>query len=90
MTTTSTFPATHSRRAATSLVAGPFLGLFLIFLNFSPIMVNLIGSIVFALLIPYVAAGRTLLYFDLEAREAEAPATPRRRWLPWPRPAETS
>jgi hypothetical protein len=72
-----------------SLVAGPFLGLFLIFLNFSPITVNLIGSIVFALLIPYVAAGRTLLYFDLEAREEEAPAA-RRRWLPRPRPAETS
>ncbi len=71
-----------------SIVAGPVLGFFLIFANFSPIMVNLIGSVVFALLIPYVAIGRTLLYFDLGASEAEAAGAPRRRrWLPRPRPA---
>ena len=52
-------------------VAGPVLGFFLIFANLSPILVNLIGSIVYALLIPYIALGRTLLYFDLGAREAE-------------------
>ena len=56
--------------ALIGVVTGPVLGFFLIFLNFSPILVNLIGSVVFALLIPYVAIGRTLLYFDLGAREA--------------------
>jgi len=72
------------------LAAGPVLGIFLIFLNFSPVTVNLIGSVVFALLIPYVAAGRTLLYFDLEAREPESASTLRRlrRWFPRGRPAE--
>jgi hypothetical protein len=73
------------------LAAGPVLGIFLIFLDLSPITVNLIGSIVFALLIPYVAAGRTLLYFDLGARESEAPERAGRgRRLPRARPAESA
>jgi hypothetical protein len=71
------------------VAAGPLLGFALIFLNWSPVLVNLVGSIVFALLIPYVAIGRTLLYFDLTAREAEAPAAGRwRRWVGRTRPAE--
>ena len=65
------------------------LGIILIFLSFSPTLVNLIGSVVYGLLIPYVAIGRTLLYFDLEAREAKVPEGRWRRWLPRrPRPAE--
>jgi hypothetical protein len=68
-----------------AVVAGPILGIFLIFLNFSPVLVNLIGSVVYGLLIPYVAIGRTLLYFDLEAREGE-PAREGRRRLRFPRP----
>jgi len=74
-----------------ALVAGPVLGFFLIFLNFSPIVVNLIGSVVYGLLIPYVAIGRTLLYFDLQAREGEA-GSERRRRLPFrrPRPATST
>jgi hypothetical protein len=69
--------------ALIGLVTGPFLGFLLIFLNLSPIMVNAIGSLVFALLIPYVALGRTLLYLDLCSRDAEAPAPGRwRRLLP--------
>jgi hypothetical protein len=65
------------------LVTGPLLGFLLIFLNWSPIMVNAVGSLVFALLIPFVALGRTLLYLDLCSREAEAPAPGRwRRLLP--------
>jgi hypothetical protein len=60
-----------------AVAVGPVFGFALIFLNFSPVFVNLIGSIVFALLIPYVAIGRTLLYFDLTAREAKAPAAGR-------------
>jgi hypothetical protein len=70
-----------------AIIAGPILGFFLIFLNFSPILVNLIGSVVYGLLLPYVAIGRTLLYFDLEAREAEAEPTPKRRFRLRPRPA---
>ncbi|HEY7266889.1 MAG TPA: hypothetical protein VH501_04280 [Solirubrobacterales bacterium] len=65
-----------------AVAAGPLLGFVLIFLNWSPVLVNLVGSIVFALLIPYVAIGRTLLYFDLTSREAEAEPRARRRWLP--------
>ncbi len=73
------------------VVTGPVLGFFLIFANLSAVLVNLIGSVVFALLIPYIAIGRTLLYLDLGAREAEAeaPGAPKRRRirLPRPRPA---
>jgi hypothetical protein len=71
-----------------AVACGPVLGFFLIFLNFSPVLVNLIGSVVYGLLIPYVAIGRTLLYFDLEAREAEDEergTAEKRRWRPWPR-----
>jgi hypothetical protein len=73
-----------------ALVTGPILGFVLIFLNFSPVLVNLVGSVVFALLIPYVAIGRTLLYFDLGAREAEEGAKPRRGWRLRPRPAAST
>ncbi len=59
------------------IVAGPVVGFALIFTNFPLIWVNLIGSLIFALLVPYVAVGRTLLYFDLQARAEEEPA---RRW----------
>ena len=70
------------------VVTGPVLGFFLIFANFSAVLVNLIGSVVFALLIPYMAMGRTLLYFDLEARESGGGrGKPRRRWVSRPRPA---
>ncbi len=61
--------------------AGPVLGFVLIFANFSLVWVNLISSFVFAVLIPYVAIGRTLLYLDLRAREELQPAPRRRRRL---------
>ena len=64
-------------------VAGPFLGLFLIFTPFPLFLVNVFGSIVFALSIPFMTVGRTLLYFDLQARAATEPAKPRRSWAPW-------
>ena len=75
--------------ALIGIVIGPVLGFFLIFLNLSAVLVNLIGSIVYALVIPYVALGRTLLYLDLCAREEaeEASGVTRRRWYPRPRPA---
>ena len=70
-----------------SVIAGPVLGFALIFTNVSLFWVNLLGSLVFALLLPYVALGRTLLYFDLGARPQEAFAAGRlRRWLPRRRP----
>jgi hypothetical protein len=44
--------------------------------------VNLIGSLVFALLVPYIAIGHTLLYFDLKARAEEEPARTWRERMP--------
>lgn len=60
-----------------SIAAGPVLGFALIFTSFPLIWINLLGSVVFALFIPYVAVGQTLLYFDLQVREEEEPAKPR-------------
>ena len=42
-----------------SVVAGPALGLALVFTDIPLWSINLLGSIVFALLIPYVAVART-------------------------------
>jgi hypothetical protein len=77
-----------------SVVTGPMLGFVLIFTPLSLIWANLVGTVVYALLVPYVAIGRTLLYWDLSVRkqEAEAAATePKRRrwwtrWRPSPQP----
>jgi hypothetical protein len=63
-----------------SIAAGPVLGFALIFTSLPLIWINLLGSVVFALFIPYVAVGQTLLYFDLQVREEEEPV-PRRRLL---------
>ena len=60
------------------LVTGPVLGFALIFADISLLLINIIGAVVFALLVPYVAIGRTLLYFDLEAEAETAPA--RKHW----------
>lgn len=65
-----------------SIAAGPVLGFTLIFANISLLWINAIGSVVFALLVPYVALGRTLLYFDLGARAEQEPAKPWRERLP--------
>jgi hypothetical protein len=65
-----------------SIAAGPVLGFTLIFTNISLLWINVIGSVVFALLVPYVALGRTLLYFDLGVRAEEEPAKPWRERLP--------
>jgi hypothetical protein len=66
-----------------SIVTGPVIGFALIFLNFSLFWINVIGSAVFALLLPYVAIGHTLLFFDLQERAATEPVKPRRSWRPW-------
>ena len=70
-----------------SVVAGPVLGFALIFANLSLTWINIIGSLVFALLIPYVAIGRTLLYFDLQAREEGATELKGHRWWTRTRPS---
>ena len=68
------------------------LGFGLIFANLSLPLIDFIGAVVFALLVPYVAVGRTLLYFDLAARHETARAPrwrrgARRLGLGGPRPA---
>ena len=55
----------------------------LIFTALPLLVINLLGSLIFALLIPYVTVGDTLLYFDLQARAGAEPAKPRRSWKPW-------
>jgi hypothetical protein len=61
-----------------SVAAGPLLGFALIFTGFSLVWINLLGSVVFALFIPYVAVGQTLLYFDLQVRAETEPVKKRR------------
>ncbi len=56
------------------IVAGPALTVALIFTALPLIWINLLVSLIFALLIPYVAIGETLLYFDLQARAETEPA----------------
>jgi hypothetical protein len=64
------------------IACGPVLGFALIFTNLSLFWINVIGSLVFALLTPYIAIGRTLLYFDLGVRAKEEPASRWRERLP--------
>lgn len=73
-----------------SVAAGPMLGFALIFTAFPLFWINVLGSVVFALFIPYVAIGHTLLYFDLQVRAEEEPARRRRLrrfWRPSPAPS---
>jgi hypothetical protein len=65
------------------IATGPLLTFALIFTALPLIWINLIGSLVFALLIPFTALGETFLYFDLGVREEEEPVKPRRSWRPW-------
>jgi hypothetical protein len=61
-----------------SQIPGPALGFALLFTTIPITTVNLIGSVVFALTIPYVGIGRTLLYLDLGARkETQRSVAPR-------------
>ncbi|MEZ5076856.1 MAG: hypothetical protein R2725_05380 [Solirubrobacterales bacterium] len=56
-----------------AVVAGPVLTLGLIFTALPLTWINLLGSLIFALMIPYAGVGRTLLYFDLQVRASEEP-----------------
>jgi hypothetical protein len=68
-----------------SVVTGPLLGFALIFTALPLVWINALGSLVFALLLPFVAVGRTLLYFDLAVREEQAAAESKRRRRWWSR-----
>jgi ABC-type multidrug transport system fused ATPase/permease subunit len=65
------------------VVTGPILTFALIFTSLPLVVINLIGSLIYALLIPYKALGETLLFFDLQTRAATEPARPRRSWRVW-------
>ncbi len=78
----------HTARTALFLtlvtaVTGPALTIALFFTSLPLVWINVIGAVIFSLLIPYVAVANTLLYFDLEERAATEPAVPRRSWRPW-------
>lgn len=65
------------------VVVGPVLTFALIFTAMPLIWVNFVGSLIFALLIPYIALGETLLYFDVKARSEVEPVKPARSWKVW-------
>jgi hypothetical protein len=58
------------------LIAGPLLGFALVFTTLPPWAINFFGSLVFALLLPYLALARTLLYLDLAARKEQVAGVP--------------
>jgi hypothetical protein len=53
-------------------IAGPVLTLGLIFTPLPFLVINLLGALIFSLLIPYVVIAQTLLYFDLQKRAEES------------------
>ena len=61
--------------AGFALIAGPLLGVVLIFLTNVPfVTINLVAGIVYALLLPFVAIVTAFVYFDARARvELEVP-----------------
>ena len=65
------------------IAAGPILSFALIFTALPLIWINVIGSLVFALLIPFTALGGTFLFFDLSVREEEEGVTPKRSLKVW-------
>lgn len=60
-------------------VAGPVLTLGLIFTPLPFLLINLLGALIFSLLLPYVVIAQTLLYFDLQERASGAAPAPVRR-----------
>jgi hypothetical protein len=76
-----------------SVATGPILGFALIFTPLPLFWANFVGTVVFALLVPYVAIGRTLLFWDLSTRHEEAATEEREKqrrwWAPWRRGAPT-
>jgi len=66
-----------------SIALGPIVSFALIFTTLPLLWTNLLGALVFSLMIPYVALGDTLLYFDLQARAETEGIKPRRSWKVW-------
>jgi hypothetical protein len=66
-----------------SVSAGPILSFALIFTTLPLFWTNLLGALVFSLLIPYAATANTLLYFDLGARAETEGIKARRSWKVW-------
>ena len=55
--------------AAVALIAGPLLGVALIFLTSMPLaLLNIVAGVVYALALPYVALVTSYVYFDARAR----------------------
>jgi Vacuolar protein sorting-associated protein 62 len=69
-----------------SQVPGPLLGFALLFTAIPVTSVDVFGSVIFALLIPYLGAGRTLLYLDLAARKETDAVTAKVAMTPAPAP----
>jgi hypothetical protein len=68
--------------AVTVTVVGPVLTFALIFTTLPLVWIDVIGALIFSLVLPYVMLAETLLWFDLRARaEAAAPARRRRALL---------
>ena len=66
-----------------TIVVGPVVSFALIFTALPLFWANLLGALVFSLLIPYVALADTLLYFDLQERAQEEGVKPARSWKLW-------
>jgi hypothetical protein len=55
------------------IVSGPIVGFVFLFLtSVDPATLNLIGSVIYVIVFPYIAIATTLLYFDLQERRKEA------------------
>jgi hypothetical protein len=57
------------------VIAGPLLGFALVFTTLPPWAINFFGSLVFALLLPYLVLAATLLYLDLGVRKEQSATT---------------
>jgi hypothetical protein len=65
--------------AGAALIAGPLLGVALIFLTEMPfVLLNIVAGVVYALALPYVALVTSYVYFDARARGELDPADDRR------------
>ncbi len=66
-----------------AVVVGPVVSFALIFTTLPLFWANMLGALVFSLMIPYVALGDTLLYFDLGKRAEAEGIKPARSWKVW-------
>ena len=60
---------------AIAILSGPLLGVLILLLTARSLtFIDITGSIVYALVVPYAALALTLYYFDLQARSADSAA----------------